>query len=122
MKILNIALASAIIATSYNAAATTYQFIPGNDAPGTKLCVEAVSGDLRGYREKIKEYHLKDKTVANKLECNGENIANFAARYDAMNTAVYINKYRKNRVSITDLAALNAKKKDLKDTVIITIN
>ncbi|MDP2561948.1 DUF3718 domain-containing protein [Psychrobium sp. 1_MG-2023] len=122
MGILKLAIITSLTLSSMAVTATTYKFIPGNNEVGTKLCVEAGSNDLKGYRSEMRSHRLNNRRIANNLTCNGENVASFAERYNALKTAAHINKFRKNRVTITDLAANKSPQTSDTEVIIVTVN
>ncbi|NMP15239.1 MULTISPECIES: DUF3718 domain-containing protein [unclassified Thalassotalea] len=72
-----------------------------------QVCKSAQADDLGDMRRTIKGYHLKEKTVAAKVVCNGENIVNFAENAGAYNTASHLQE-RLGGSEITDLANVYA--------------
>lgn len=70
------------------------------------VCKAAKSNSLIKLNNTTKSYNLKNKTVALKLVCNGEDVINFAENYGANKTAAKLQKSLGN-VSITDVAAIS---------------
>ena len=68
------------------------------------VCKAAISNKIFRLNDTTKSYHLKDKTVALKVMCNGDDIISFAERHGADRTAAKLQKSIGN-VSIIDTAA-----------------
>jgi len=71
-----------------------------------EVCKAAKSNSVIKLNNTTKSYHLKTKTVALKLMCNGEDVISFAERNGAVKTAAKLQKSIGN-VSITDVAVLS---------------
>lgn len=69
------------------------------------VCKAAKSNSILKLNSTTKSYHLKNKTIALKLMCNGEDVITFAESYGANKTAAKLQKSIGN-VNITDVAAL----------------
>jgi len=69
------------------------------------VCKAALSNNVLKLSNTTKNYRLKDKTVALKLMCNGEDVISFAEHYGANKTAAKLQRSIGD-VSITDVAAL----------------
>ncbi len=70
------------------------------------VCKAAKSNSILKLNSTTKSYHLKNKTIALKLMCNGEDVISFAESYGADKTAAKLQKSLGN-VSITDVAAIS---------------
>lgn len=70
------------------------------------VCKSALSNSLRKYTKTVKSYNLKDKTVALKVMCNGDDIIDFAHRYGANKTAARLERSISGRVNIIDVAKI----------------
>jgi hypothetical protein len=89
--------------------ATEYEFVAMDSSKETKLCVAAVTNDMKKLRRLISHnYGMRDigSTVAKTVLCNDVIIANFAYEYQANDTVDYLDrytprKYKKMRTSIT---------------------
>jgi len=68
------------------------------------VCKAAMSNKVHKLNETTKSYRLKDKTVALKVMCNGDDIISFAENHGANRTAAKLQKSIGN-VSIIDTAA-----------------
>jgi len=68
------------------------------------VCKAAMSDKVYKLNNTTKAYNLKDKTVALKVMCNGDDIINFAEKHGADRTAARLQKSIGN-VSIIDTAA-----------------
>jgi len=71
-----------------------------------EVCKAAKSNSILKLNSTTKGYHLKNKTVALKLMCNGKDVISFAESYGADKTAARLQKSL-GKVSITDVAALS---------------
>ena len=69
------------------------------------VCKATKSNNVFRYKNTIKSYHLKEKVVALKVMCNGEDIIDFAEKYGANRTAAKLQRSI-GEVSITDVAKL----------------
>ena len=72
------------------------------------VCVAAKSNNTIRFNKTVDSYRLKTKTVALKVVCNGENIADFAANNGAFKTSDKLNDSL-GGVSIEDVALNNEK-------------
>ena len=104
MKTLTLAAAFVAGSLSLNANAGMDPYL--HDAL-VHVCKTAQSDDLGDMRRAIKGYHLKEKTVAMKVVCNGENIINFAESAGAYKTAGHLQE-RLGESEIVDLASVYA--------------
>jgi hypothetical protein len=71
-----------------------------------EVCKAAASNNLLSLNKTTKAYRLKNKTVALKLMCNGEDVISFAEQNGAEKTAAKLQRSIGN-VDITDVAALS---------------
>ena len=69
------------------------------------VCKAAKSNNVYRYKNTLKSYHLKERTVALKVMCNGDDIIDFAEKYGANKTAAKLQRSI-GGVSITDVAKL----------------
>jgi len=67
------------------------------------VCKAAMSNKVHKLSNTIKSYHLKDKTVALKVMCNGDDIISFSEKHGATKTAAKLQRSIGN-VSIIDTA------------------
>ena len=72
------------------------------------VCKSAMSNSVYRYNKTIKSYNLKNRTVALKVMCNGDDIITFAEKHNAPRTAAKMAKSIGD-VNISDLAAVNKK-------------
>lgn len=68
------------------------------------VCKSTLTNSPAKYRKTLKEYRLKQNTVAKKLMCNGEDVGSFAATHGAERVSDMIRRYQ-THVNIIDLAA-----------------
>ena len=74
----------------------------------TDLCLTALEGNLAKMHNSIKSSGYSRKFVANKIECNGENLLSFV-QHHGKNSTVMLKMLDRTRtsVSITDIAKLD---------------
>ena len=98
---LTFGLASAANAAQYKAADNSLE---------SELCVSAATSSKLKMHSDIKDFRSSAlasenyKLVANKLYCNGMNIAEFAEQAGNFDVAEKLAKYRKGNVEIRDIA------------------
>lgn len=68
------------------------------------VCKAAMSNKVHRFNNTAKSYHLKDKTIALKVMCNGDDIISFAENHGADKTAARLQRSIGN-VSIIDTAS-----------------
>jgi len=71
------------------------------------VCKSAKSNSLLKYTKTAKSYHLKDKTVASKVMCNGQDIADFARTHGSYKVASKLERSLQGKVGITDIASVS---------------
>lgn len=71
-----------------------------------KVCKSVTTNNVLKFKRTAKYYHLKDKTIALNVVCNGKDIISFAESYGADKTAKNLQKSL-GQTQITDLTALN---------------
>jgi hypothetical protein len=100
-----IALATAVpaLAFSFTSQATTLKYI---DTALVEVCKAAKSNKVFKLKSAIKSYHLRDKTVALKVMCNGDDIITFAKKNGATKTAYKLQKSTGDMSNI-DLAVID---------------
>lgn len=69
-----------------------------------KVCKSTLSNSAIKYRKTAKSYNLRDRTVALKVMCNGDNIIDFAQKHGAYKTAARLERSIRGRVNIIDVA------------------
>lgn len=69
------------------------------------VCKSVRSDNVLKFRNTAKSYNLKDKTIALKVMCNGDDIITFAENNNANRTAARLQKSL-GSVNITDVASL----------------
>ena len=88
-------------------------YIPSHLEDGlVSICKSAALDNRLKMTKKMKEFHLKTKTVALNVMCNGQDIISFAERYGAEKTTAKLSNSI-GSVSVTDIAAMNAVKYDV---------
>jgi len=129
MKAFNLMVAIVILFCSSNVNATNYKFVAVDNSSSTKLCMAAVTNNMKSLRYQIRHIrqpHQQIRDIANTVQCNNQIIANIAKTYNALDTFAYLNrftasKYKKQQTSVTiqDLAAVKSIDKKKKTVVIM---
>ncbi|WOH37237.1 DUF3718 domain-containing protein [Thalassotalea fonticola] len=104
MKFTKLSIIALLIGISPATFASQYKFVASDDHPLTKVCVAAVQDNLLRYTRTVKNNGFTYQVIANHLKCNEQNIADFAYSYNSLRTAKFINAYKKNPVSFTEIA------------------
>ena len=114
MKYLKLTLIAVSLSAAASAQALTYKFIANDNSIETQLCVLAGSNDKSKLNQVMSNYTKSKRYIANSVRCNDMVISSFASRYNADDTANYLNKYTlpKNKevdtkVTIQDIASLS---------------
>jgi hypothetical protein len=68
------------------------------------ICKSVTTNKVHRYKKIAKSYHLKDKTIALKVVCNGQDIISFAESYGADKTAAKLQRSL-GGTNIIDIAA-----------------
>ncbi len=71
------------------------------------VCKASLSNSLVKFKKTTKFYNLKDRTVANKVMCNGTDIADFARKYGSYRVAAKLERSIGGDVSISDIASVS---------------
>ncbi|MEW6989948.1 DUF3718 domain-containing protein [Colwelliaceae bacterium 6441] len=71
------------------------------------ICKVSTKNSIIKFHKAVRSYRLKDRTVATKVVCNGENISDFARNRGSFKVAAKLEKSVKGTVSITDVAAIS---------------
>jgi hypothetical protein len=113
MNILKLTFATAIILASYNVNATNYKFVAADQSRETKVCVHAGNNNKDRLKATMRLSSDSNRFIANHVTCNDMVLVQFAYKYDALETANYLNRYTKvtNRIpetniTIRDIAAI----------------
>ena len=102
------------LALSAHASDATY--VAGDNSAESKLCVAAATASKMNMRNKIRLFRASStpstinqtyRLVANKLYCNGIDVAEFAASAGNQDVADKLMKYRDNDVQIRDIAKVS---------------
>jgi len=103
-KLTSLIIASAFLAgASFNSSAAMDPYI---ETALIDVCKAVKSNKLVRYSNTMRSYRFKDKMIAERLMCNGDNVIAFAEKHNAFKTAARL-KRRVGSVSITDIAALD---------------
>lgn len=108
----NIKTGLTVIALTFGlaSAANAAQYTAADNSIESKMCVTAATASKMKMHNEIKDFSSSKLTsksyrlVANKLYCNGINVAEFARQAGNEEIAQKLAKYRKNNVQIRDLA------------------
>ena len=121
-----------IIASSFalSASASEYNFVAADNTIGTKLCMSAVTNDVKELRQlankverNTKIINQKVKVIARNQNCNGENIVHFASKFGAKDTTKLMAKYLTPSVTVREEIAQNleaAKQQSEGKTIVIS--
>jgi hypothetical protein len=93
---------SLLAGTSFTSAATNTSV----EQSLVNVCKASTTNNLIKYNKVAKSYRLKDKTIAIKVMCNGEDIAEFARSHGSYNIAAKLERSLRGNVSISDVAAI----------------
>ena len=97
-------MASALLAgASFNASATMDPYV---EEALIDICKTTISNKPIRLLTTVKSYRLTEKTIAEKLICNGDSVIDFAEKHNAFKTANRL-KRRLGKVTITDIAAVD---------------
>ena len=106
-------LVAATLTTANLASAGNDQsFVATNNSIESKICMAAASASKMRMNSAVKQIsptkHMNTKyeLVANKLQCNGINIADFAAKAGNIEVAKKLRSYRDTNVEIRDIASV----------------
>lgn len=103
MKKIQLICGALLFATTTSVFAAA-QYVAADDNPTSKLCVSAAIDSPVRLEVAMRDLGVNKRYVANQVSCNGMNIASFAEY--AGNHANYkmLSRYRREHVSIHDLA------------------
>jgi len=114
MKYLQLTLIAVSLSAVTSTQALTYKFVANNNTIETELCVLAGNNEKSKLKLVMNNYSKSNRFIANAIKCNNMIIGNFASRYEANDTANYLNKYTLPRnkgpeteVTIQDIASLS---------------
>ncbi len=68
------------------------------------VCKSTLTDSVAKFHRTAKSYNLKEKTVALKVMCNGNDIIDFAQKYGAYKTAARLERSVSGHVDIIDVA------------------
>ena len=131
MKFVKFGLLSVAAALSFSANAGDFLFKAGDQTTETKICIAAAENNLKQYRDTVKKLSVQTPmrvknniAVANGLKCNQDDIAVFARKYGANDTAAHISRYLTRNVSIRrDVVEVNMPEKaTLPQVIVVTAN
>ncbi|MDN3652789.1 DUF3718 domain-containing protein [Thalassotalea ponticola] len=119
----------------FNTIADTPSFVAGDDSLATKLCVSAVTDNLKATKSQIKRLYrdisaqsqVQTHLAIQNISCNDATLVEFTAQYDANDTFRYLNnkarsKYRIDDVDIIDLTHASDRASDRGVTIVVTAN
>ncbi|GGF78497.1 DUF3718 domain-containing protein [Alteromonas lipolytica] len=111
-------LSGAVVALSVSsfAGAQDYQFIAADNNPMTKLCVSIANNDLSATKARLYNMGLGAaiRQNINRITCNDMSTAQFAHKFKASDTFVYLNNRssyankEKPSVTISDIAKVES--------------
>mgnify|MGYP000209266344 CR=1 FL=1 len=91
---------SVLLATSFSSNAMDPQI----ESALIDVCKSTLTNSVIKYRKTAKSYNLRDKTIALKVMCNGDDIIDFAQKYGAYKTAARLERSVSGHVNIIDVA------------------
>lgn len=108
-----ITLVPILLFHSISTYAVEYQFVAADRSLETKICIAAVTNDIKKLKRLISfETHSGAKDIARSILCNDIIIANFAYEYQASDTVAYLDRYTsredkkmRTRITIKDITA-----------------
>jgi hypothetical protein len=107
MSIKNIVVAT-IITLGFSTTVQAAKVTALDNSIATGICVTAASGNRAAMHKSIKSSGYSANFVANKIECNGENLLSFVELNGKNSTAMLKMLDRtKTSISITDLAVVH---------------
>ena len=106
MKILKNTVIALTIATPLLALSSTSHAAmdPRVEQALVNVCKSVTTNKVYQYKKTAKSYHLRDKTIALKVVCNGQDIISFAESYGANKTAAKLQQSL-GTTNIIDIAA-----------------
>lgn len=111
-----IALAIAVPALAFSLPSQSAN-MPHIESALVDICEAAQSNRVYKLKSTIKSYGLKDKTVALKVMCNGDDIITFSEKNGALKTAAKLKRSvsggYNNDLTITDLAVSEKEEKPM---------
>lgn len=107
-----IAIAAASVAISFNATAAP-QLTKSQEATLVEICKSATRTSPLRFITNLRRNHLRTKTVAENVVCNGVDITTFAVQHGATKVAdrLYRSMGNKGSVTIKDIAKVNTEEK-----------
>jgi len=70
------------------------------------VCKSTLTNKVANFRKVSKSYNLREKTIAMKVMCNGDDIITFAERHGANKTAARLERSISGNINIIDVAAV----------------
>jgi hypothetical protein len=110
-KVKSLLVAAALTTTSLASAKDSRTYHANENSIESKLCVAAASALRPHFNvmvDKISPSKFRNKKyrlVANKLHCNGMNVADFAAQAGNIDVANKLQSYRNSNLEIRDIVA-----------------
>ncbi|MBE0363011.1 hypothetical protein PULV_a0627 [Pseudoalteromonas ulvae UL12] len=83
--------------------------VSANDEVSTRICEYTQIDDKSRLRSFLKDKNLKIRTVFDSIQCNGENLLQFAASSKALNTGEFIIGQLPKSVVADNLASIKEK-------------
>lgn len=78
------------------------------------VCKSSLTNKVAKFRKVNKAYNLREKTIAMKVMCNGDDIITFAEKHNANKIAALLERSISGNVSIIDVAAVEKIKVNFK--------
>ncbi|MEP1742448.1 MAG: DUF3718 domain-containing protein [Kangiellaceae bacterium] len=119
MKKIKYLLLATIAASVLPLSAAQYVFVPANDRIETQICIAAAENKLSKFKHKAKALSRDSgvyRTIAKKLTCNEQPIADFAFQYDANKTVKFLDRFTGHDVKIRREISENKKRLEENET------
>ncbi|NQD38190.1 DUF3718 domain-containing protein [Permianibacter sp. IMCC34836] len=108
-KLMKVSLLAMVIAGA-TAANAGVRYVAADDSKESLICVSAAVDHHMAFANKLERVGFTYKLVANKLDCNGQDIASFSAAAGNLKTASILarHSWSKGSVQIKEVAAANS--------------
>jgi hypothetical protein len=94
-------LTTILIGITFQATAAEYTFVASDNSKQTKFCMAAGSNDLTSLKREIRKLrrapHQHVKPLVDSMRCNGQNVTEFAHRYEASDTLAFLNQHSSHK-------------------------
>ena len=105
-KLKSLALTTTTLALLTSFSFSSYAMDRYIEAALIDVCKSTLTNSVFKYQKTAKSYNLRNKAIAMKVMCNGDNIIDFAQKHGAYKTAARIERSISGRVNIIDVAKI----------------